>query len=369
MFKIICSIPLSVLCFGGFLKQLLEQAKALILKIIKNRLSWSDSFRKYKKRRTAPMAIAFLCIALVYQTCHPYDTPQFFKARHFYGEPRFEKPKLLSLDSALMHGKANKFFDSSGKTDCLTTTRLLSNLLDPVSKPLRAEFNFFEWATDCQYNLSRGFFLQAYLPVRSISISYKLPELYKEKKKETGLAQIVTLLGISNNYQETDFLDFIDTEAKAGVIWPTSPHTILGYGGHIGYTCAAALSLGFFDWLTAGTSCQCILFSPHAGISRSPLFSVGSYVKADHIAAGFSFLCGYAYDRQYGAYKDISSANGSFPWSMQTVQTQIEWDGNERGNFSGFRWALKYEALVAGKNTVRTSLYGGALGLDISFSY
>ncbi len=315
------------------------------------------------------MAVAFLCIALVYQTCYTYDTPQFFKARHFHGEPRFEKPGLLSFEFAPMHGKAKEFFDSSGTINCLAENQLLSNLLIPTIRPSRAEFNFFEWATDCQYNFSRGVFLQAYLPVRRISISYNLPEHYKEKRSVAGLAQAVTLLGVSNNYQETEFLDFIDTEAKLGVIWPTSPHTILGYGGHIGYTGAIALSLGFFDWLTAGASSQCILFSPHAGLSRSPLFSAGSYLKADHVAAGFSLLCGYSYDRQFGPYQTLSCANGSFPWSMQTVQTQIEWDGNERGNFSAFRWALKYEAIVAGKNSIQTSLYGGSIGLDISFKY
>ena len=327
-----------------------------------------------------------------------YDTPQFYKARHFQGEPRFEKSGLITVDISSTGGKTSHAYNQCGnKIYLLDDLPLklkdkLTSIDDFEKQRIQGEFSFFELAFNTYIGFPKGIFAQIYAPFRSLRIDAYSPHyaplisplqelLLPKKIRHNGLADITTLIGLSRNYQDTEVLDFLDIELKAGVIWPTSKAANqaiffdipLGYNGHFAFPISCAASIGIFEWLTCGVYGQAMGFSSRSQDSvlkkRGPLLSAATYIKADHILGGFSLLCNYSYDRQQHKSSENSYINNYKQWSMQTIQTSAEYDFNEEGRFCGARILLKYEAIVTGKNIFKTSLFGGSLGLDFSCDF
>ena len=50
-----------------------------------------------------------------YASLFAYDTPQFYKARHFQGEPRFEKKDLITFDTSFTGGKTSHAYNQCGE--------------------------------------------------------------------------------------------------------------------------------------------------------------------------------------------------------------------------------------------------------------
>ncbi len=327
-----------------------------------------------------------------------YDTPQFYKARHFQGEPRFEKSGLISVDISSTGGKTSHAYNQCGKKIYLLDDlpfklqEKLTSIDDFQKQRIQGEFRFFELAANSYIGFPRGFFIQLYAPFRSLRLDAHSPYyspmvsplqkiLLPKEINHSGLADITTLIGLSRNYQETEVLDFFDIEVKIGVIWPTSKAANqniffdipLGYNGHFAFPVACAASIGIFEWLTFGLYGQAIGFSSRSqdGVlkKRGPLLSTAAFLKADHIVGGLSLLCNYSYDKQQHKTSYNSYIDNYKQWSMQTIQTCAEYDFNEDGRFFGARLLLKYEAIIAGKNIFKTSLFGGTLGFDFSCNF
>lgn len=344
------------------------------------------------------MHILFIVLAFLSFHLSGFDTPQFYKARHFPGEPRFEKAGLISFDTSLTGGKTSHAYNQCGKKICLLDDlpyKLQSRLgiiPDWQHQRLQGEFSFFEWSSNIYINIKKGFFLQSYLPFRHLSLDAYSPgyhpmasplqnHILPNEIHHSGLADLSMLSGWSINYQDTEFLDFIDFEVKTGVIWPTSKSAHpalffdipLGYNGHFGFPFSSTFATGVFEWLSAGMYGQAIVFSDrtqnHITKKRSPLLSAACYAKADHVIGGLSLLIGYSYDNQLKRNTETVIIDAYKHWTMHTLQTILEYDFNTDSCPIGGRLLLKYEAILGGKNIFHTALFGGIIGLDYSYNF
>ena len=182
---------------------------------------------------------ALSLIFLVPLSAFGYDTPQFYKARHFQGEPRFEKSGLITIDISSTGGKTSHAYNQCGKKIYLLDDlpsklqHKLTSIDDFQKQRIQGEFSFFELAANSYIGLPKGIFMQFYAPFRSLRLDAHSPYytpmisplqklLLPKKITHSGVADITTLIGLARNYQETEVLDFLDIEIKAGVIWPTS---------------------------------------------------------------------------------------------------------------------------------------------------
>lgn len=210
------------------------------------------------------------------------DNSHFYRASYFFGEPRFEKPWLTSLDATMAGGSS-----SHSRSCCKDKTTLLNiyglhnthklgvavpgkdatNALDILLDDLAAlderdsfaqlrfdgTFKIKEAQFMLTQNLSHGFFTNMHVPVRRLSI--KEPDYVDQSPHDnatlsssnptwqnfldnfdnilvsynlnrcairtSGIGDTTLVLGWTNNYQKTKKWDFVDTTLQAGVLIPT----------------------------------------------------------------------------------------------------------------------------------------------------
>jgi hypothetical protein len=307
---------------------------------------------------------------------------------------------------------------------------------------INGEFNIIESNISVIQNAILGFFGQLYLPVRRITVDdicFKDISPADEESpnnttpiwvafknnfeailaryhlsaapvRETGVGDLSILIGWTNNYQETEFLDFVDTTIKFGVLAPTGKKRNedqifsipLGYNGHIGVPLSADVAIGLYDWLTIAGHIDGIFFastkrnirlktSPsqngiiklakgEATISKGAVWTFGLSLKADHIYRGFSLLAGYSYAAQRSdtvAPCDTflfspSSANCDSTlqgWNMQTIHLMGEYDFTKDDSRVGGRVAGFYNVIVNGKRIFNTNMVVGNVGIDINWKF
>lgn len=247
------------------------------------------------------------------------------------------------------------------------------------------------------------------------TISSSLPgflaehEIFLKKVKHSDISDFSTLLGWSKNYQDTVILDYIDLQLTTGIVWPTgkkrdlsSPFEVTSGYGHLGVPLVIDMSLGLFDWVTCGAYGQTIIFKDkikpmrikdsldnlgvfkldiqNIKMHKTNVFSTGLYIKADHVVGGLSLLLGYAYDqknRDYIIYSDNNLFNYNIAntdkeldgWNMHTFQFLLDYDFNTLNQKIGPRVGLFYNNIISGKNIFNTSVFGGNLGVDISYTF
>jgi len=211
------------------------------------------------------------------------DNGHFYRATHFWDEPRLEKDFLSSLDITFAGGWTKKGHNGNGDTvellniyglhnmhqlglnvpgkDLTTQEDIALTLLSLV--PSRDSFGKLEFSgsfetTEANFawtqNFIRGFFFQAHLPVRQLQITNikfvdksptdcKFPNkntpqwqmflnlfnaILKKYNvsianiKRTGIGDTTFLLGWTRNYEETEEIDLIDVTFKTGFLAPTS---------------------------------------------------------------------------------------------------------------------------------------------------
>ena len=267
----------------------------------------------------------YILVALVTSAVsHPRDISNFYYARIFPGEPRFEKPWLAEgfirlMGSSSDHGydidgKQQPLFDIFGKHNPRTWAheipdldpannsidQLLSDIsnLDSRQAPnLTADGELQVIQVDMQYtqNFDHGIFATVHMPIRDIDISKVrvtptdasnngtytqfLEQFdtilhrfgYQQRSQEqSDLGDISLSIGYTCNYENTEAIDFIDTTIQAGVLTPSGkkvdPRTVFdvphGFNERTGFMLHYTNAFGIYDWLTFGWYAHAIIFAP-----------------------------------------------------------------------------------------------------------
>ena len=210
------------------------------------------------------------------------DNAHFWRATNFFGEPRYEKPWLSSLDISIGAGSTGSSRDFDNATADLLNLygphsfqklgegvphKDPNNALDLILinlalQPSRGCFGRMIYdgkfkVTEANFmltqNFARGFFAQVQFPVRSMELcDLRRCDLSPEGPacpnrdniwwqaflenfdailkryclevccfKHTGVGDTAFLVGWANNNEETEVLDFIDITFKTGFLAPT----------------------------------------------------------------------------------------------------------------------------------------------------
>ena len=211
-----------------------------------------------------------------------WDNLHFYRASFFFGEPRFERKGLTTLNARVGAGSTRKGFDGCGKKVCLldiygpqvgfdlgagVPCKDFTNPADLAlqmaeMEPSRNGFGLFSYSgqfkiveLDLQLfqNFSNGFFLEIYMPVRKLEIkdvcrtdlSPTCPPcpnvnnpiwqaflnqydtilsqncLCVGNINKVGVGDTSFIFGWARNFEETEHLDFIDIMMQAGILAPT----------------------------------------------------------------------------------------------------------------------------------------------------
>lgn len=420
------------------------------------------------------MNYRFLIITLVFisifNALESIDNPHFYRANFFWGEPRFEKPKLTSFDTNFASGSTNKARNNEGKLTPLLNIYGLQNMrvlgsnvpLNPANPldeiliqlsqtPARelfgqleysGHFSIFENTLNLYQNMTAGFFLQAYLPVRSLHINTinfvdRSPTddifpnsttpvwvdflqnfnailsnfgLTDRATSQAGIGDFSLLVGWARNYEETCYIDYIDVDAKIGVLFPTAkksnPDEVfslpLGYNGHFGIPLKFDCSLGYWEWLTLGLHIGALflieknqsirmetaaeqngffnLLKGKAKVDPGTLWELSPYIKADHFAKGLSLLIGYCYTQKdhdcinpfdTTQFNPIIVNNDQrfFGWNMHVIHFMGEYDFTKKSTDFGPRIGIFYNYVVSGKRIFNTSMTTAYVGIDCAWEY
>lgn len=225
-----------------------------------------------------------------------------------------------------------------------------------------------------------------------------------------GAGDISIMFGWGYNYQELRVLDFIDITGKIGMLLPSGKKQNidyafdlpLGYNGHWGVGGSGDFAVGIYDWLTLGGHVNAIAFLDHTDVFRmktdarqngfiklakgcatselGPIWNAGAFIKADHVAGGLSLLAGYSYTQKQRDMLHPQKTSCFNPtavccdsmlsgWKMQTVHLLMEYDGAREGRRVSPRVALLANIIVDGEHIFATNMYGGSIGIDISYQF
>ncbi len=406
------------------------------------------------------IAVSF-CLPL-----YAIDNPHFYRATYFWGEPRFEQSWLSSLDVSFggastkigrnNHGKKVPLLDIYGLSDMQFLGRGVptdpTNFLDQILinlMQLPTNDNFGKFSTSSSFhgieivfngyqNLVNGFFLQAYLPIRALKIDTPrfidvspeqgtpnkntpewqtflrfFPQILERynimpfARQQNGAGDLSLLCGWARNYEETTFLDFIDVDAKIGILFPTGKKQNvdfifdlpLGYNGHFGVPLKFDCSIGMWEWLTLGCHLGALFFfnadqyvriktgdqqqgfiklvKTKASVDEGTIWDASLYVKADHVIKGVSLLCGYSFNKK--EHDIISPRNGNFDaillnrdemfknWHMHCIHFMAEYDLATYYADNLPRIGFFYTMIVGGKRIFNANVNDLYVGIDIAW--
>lgn len=211
-----------------------------------------------------------------------WDNLHFYRASFFFGEPRFERKGLTTLNARVGAGSTQTGFDGCGKKVCLldiygpqTAFELgtgvpCKDFTNPADLALQTaemepsrngfglfsyngQFNIVELDLQLYQNFSNGFFFEVYLPIRKLDINNvcysdlspdcppcpnKNSPLWQAflnqfdnilsqnclrfgDRKTVGVGDTSFIFGWAENFQDTEHLDFIDIMMQAGILVPT----------------------------------------------------------------------------------------------------------------------------------------------------
>lgn len=234
--------------------------------------------------------------------------------------------------------------------------------------------------------------------------------LSKGNTKETSVGDVTILGGWTYNNDTVNWLDFFDVTIKAGLSVPTARERKTseafsipaGYNGHVGVPVSFDMALGLYDWFTWGAHVGGQFFLKKDGNFRMKthadqngfiklargkaredlgnLWDIGTFLKADHIAGGFSLMVGYNYSAQEDTTLDVedttvftnSIVNGDEllkKWRMHTVNVAAEYDFAQEGQSWNPKIGIFYNHPIAGKRIFNTNTIGGNAGLNITWKF
>ncbi len=399
-----------------------------------------------------------------------YHTPHFYRANYFFGEPRLEKNWLGTIDLDFEGGSTKKGRDLNHKKSELldiygdynmhvlgngVPNKDLSTVEDAILEALSlvpgrdnfghlsfsGQFRTFEGSLTLTQNIKRGFFFEfnvpfSYLKISDVTFKDLSPtddifpnintvewqafltafdsiltkhDLSKDDTSSFGLSDVGFLFGWTQNYEDTEVLDFVDSTIKFGILTPTGKkkdETKVfslnhGYEGHFGFPLSFDLGFGAYEWLTIGGHFEAILFldttkeirmqtdinqsgmiklaQGKTTITRRANWEAGGYLKGDHVYKGFSLIFAYSYASQNKQkldakdktvfLKDIINEDPMIKgFSMHTINFIGEYDFTKEGHKIGPRLSIFYNVQVGGKQTFDTNIFGGTFGIDIDWA-
>jgi hypothetical protein len=270
------------------------------------------------------------------------DNAHFYKAAHLHRSPTTswwdEKKKyddhnwLTKFDFSYAYGDAGSCWDKNGRSAPLLNGTgnydmlyLLQDVPKDVTNPIimnamnhiipananetfgqlefDGKFEIHDFNLDLRQNFVSGFFMEAHLPIRDVSIKnigYKdlspetglynknTPEwvLFKEtlddllalynlkphnaKYSQTDVGDLSILVGWQgiNEKNENDTTRFLGLTLKGGILFPTGTKekadyvfsVPTGYNGHWGIPLSVELEAGFMKWLTLSAHASALFF-------------------------------------------------------------------------------------------------------------
>ncbi|MDR3647438.1 MAG: hypothetical protein P4L22_07885 [Candidatus Babeliales bacterium] len=414
--------------------------------------------------------IIITCLVLVNFTINSIDNPHFYKATHFWEEPRFEKDDLNSFQfwfgggktatgyngckqkvnvlqiygpeniAQLAHGIPEEILNKFPKTLLNTIWQKEPKNCDFGKIKFDGLFRMLELDLDFKKNFSYGLFGEIHMPFRKLEITdisyYNLtnscdlgPDInymqwltfmanFKQNMQKygininrssvAGIGDTSLLIGFTKNYEDTEYIDFIDFTIKAGLVLPTgktqnlsNPFALpLGYNGHLGFNGYLNISVGLYEWLTLDIFSSFIAFAKktkemriktayeqngfiklakqRANVHKGTIFSIGSYIKFDHMLNGFSVLLAYRFDKEFKTklrLNNCSNFNTKIAnsdellqgWFMNTLNVIGEYDFATYENPNRPRLEVFCDFALNGKRIFRTDIFG--LGFNIDYCW
>jgi len=420
------------------------------------------------KKKIVPFYLilfVFFCFE-IYAT----DNPHFYRAYFFEGEPRFERPWLTTFDASLGWGSTRTGRNAQGnKTNVLkiygpndmqflgsnVDTLDPMNPLDQILINLAAlpendgfgklnscgKFSIVEATFNFYQNLCNGFFFQSYLPARKLRIRkitfqdlspetgipninnpdwqafltnfnaiLQQQDLSIEPLDRAGIGDFTFYAGWARNYQNTECLDYIDVDARIGILFPTGKKQNVdrvfdlpqGYDGHWGVPLKFNISIGAYEWLTLGFHLGALFLLERTKTLRVKTderqngffkltkaridFDPGSildldlYFKADHFAKGLSFLGAYSYNHQKTSCltpknkqmvdaRIINTDSLYASWNMHIIHFMVEYDFAKRLSEIAPRIGFFYNHIIGGKRIFDTNIIDLFVGFDVCWRY
>lgn len=300
-------------------------------------------------------------------------------------------------------------------------------------------FTIMELNAQYTQNLCRNWFFQTHLPIRTLAVKqirfrdltpdtgtftkdtpewqsflthadriFAAYDLCVAPYHTTHPGDLSITGGYARNYQDTTTLDFIDYTFKAGVLFPTgtarNPHNPFslpwGYNKHWGIPLSADSALGCYGWLTAGVHADILFFfdktrtismkttngqsgfiqlaRARATVHQGALWTLGGYLKADHLGNRISLLIGYSYAHKNNdtiAPLDTALFNAAIAtndsryraWCMHTMHMSLEYDASNEYRIFGPRISFFVNIPFSGKRIITTTVKGAGFGLEISY--
>jgi hypothetical protein len=410
----------------------------------------------------------FVLLGLVASLSVCMDTHHFYRASFLPHEPRFERPWLFTTEVLVASGTTSTSFDKCRNSRPLFDLygpqqaqligagiplnpangyeALMLNVLDLPRSPTFGNVSFtgcfrlHEVRINVFQNFKYGFFGRVAIPVRDFfleGIHYKdcsnLDDLTQEQRQTwhsyllqlpqilahfgvalapyhyAHIGDISLLLGWTINYQNTEYLDYLDGTIQLGVMTPSSPLQNInsvfslpaGYNGHTGIPLVADWALGAGEWFTFGIHGDILWLLPHlrtvriktnedqngfiklglARVEEDPgiLGSVSTYAHANHFYGGLSVLLGYTFAGQRStiyqcpqSFLDTQFVNTDsmlHNWHMHTLHIWIEYDFETECNPYLPRIAFLYNFLIKGKRVFDNSMSGAQWAVDFVWRY
>lgn len=306
-----------------------------------------------------------------------------------------------------------------------------------------AKFKLIEANFCFAQNFGCGFFLQAHVPVRKMEITdikmtdlsptncdngpnidtptwqsflALFPSILNKYQlsisgfNKTGVGDLSILCGWTNNYEETEEIDYFDTTFRCGILFPTGRKKNVdvafdianGYDGFYAVPITFDMAAGWYDWFTLGMHVGTMPFLKHnrllrlktdvnqtgfiklaignASVHPGTIWEANAYVMADHIVCGLSFLAGYSFATQnkwYVTPKDsvlfpeiiVNSDEQFLGWKMHTINLLLDYDFASYDHPWYPHLGLFYNIVIGGERIFNTNVGGVECGINIGCSF
>lgn len=403
------------------------------------------------------------CIGSFSTIIYTFDEVHFYKPPLFLWEPRFERSGLSSLAVYVAYGTTKHGRVDDHRVPLLniyglhalqkSTVDVLPAVTDqftpalnelaalPLDRTglalysLKTKLRVVDAVIDAYQNMTNGFFFHLQAPFRSVAfdpitwcdltpednphkalvtpLSNDISTLVNNRgindtlQTEQGCGDPGLALGWTVNYEETEYLDFIDLTVQGGMTAPLSKKSKacnlislpLGYNGHTSYFFEVSSALGLYNWITAGLHMSASVFNDHVLEQRvktnhdqsglllfqkrlideewSPLLVASAYLKADHVCRGFSVLLGYSYTTQgRSTWLDLDSGNMYIfcdprlaGFNMSTMHLNLEYDFATPAHPKAPVISMVCSFPFAGEHIFVPNMVGGGLGLSCTWRW
>lgn len=316
--------------------------------------------------------------------------PHFYAPASKFPVPRLDRTQLSSIDIQLIDASANHSY-----TTHHTKAPLFEFLSDGSKKPpICGHFLLTEMDINWTQNLSCSFFIEATIPILSISSQPTPIQTFAGCSPQAlcawnkaGVGDITFGIGWSHSFIHYKRADFIDLCIALDILLPTAPRATpaipfsipLGYNGHPGLIGKISGDIGFFDWLTLGFFGDAICFFNAHNQHQGPLVWTGFFCIADHFARGLSLGIAYSFAQQFSSKKypacpqpqticTQSMANIQLcGWNMHVFHCFIEHDFSSHESCIGKRIQLGYQTPIRGKRIFIARPFTITIGIDIDW--